>query len=410
MTFPKFGKAFRSEFSFQPNYVPLNHGSYGTYPNAIRPVLRGYQEAAEEHPDRWMRYEQHPILEKNLQLVGKMINADPKDLAFVPNASQAANNVLRSFPFKAGDKVLYYQTGYVNVNKTLEFVRDQYGVELVRVDLHFPMEDDEIIDLTRQAIEREHAKTEEPKIVMAVIDALSSMPAVRLPFERLTRLVQDNGILALVDGAHTLGHIELDMQAMNPDFFFTNCHKWFFVPRGCCILYVAKRTQGYIHPTTITENYKHHTEGSDHSSFALEQIPPTLDTAPYMCIEAVIQYRESLGGEKVINDYCHDLAVKGGALVADMLGTCVLENSAKTVTTNMVNVQLPVRSDINKSDDEIAETYLKKLIYEYNTMASPYKHNGKWWVRLCAQIYLDLDDFETAGKALLAITNDMNKA
>lgn len=107
MTFPKFGKSLRSEFSFHPNYVPLNHGSYGTYPKALKPILQGYQEAAEEHPDRWLRYEQHPVIEKNLKLVGQMINADPKDLAFLSSASQGANNVLRSFPFKKGDKVLY---------------------------------------------------------------------------------------------------------------------------------------------------------------------------------------------------------------------------------------------------------------------------------------------------------------
>lgn len=112
MTVPKFGKAFRSEFSFHPNYVPLNHGSYGTYPKALKPILQGYQEAAEEHPDRWLRYEQHPVLEKNLKLVGQMINADSKDLAFLPSASQGANNVLRSFPFKAGDKILYVSTVY----------------------------------------------------------------------------------------------------------------------------------------------------------------------------------------------------------------------------------------------------------------------------------------------------------
>lgn len=288
-------------------------------------------------------------------------------------------------------------------------MQNQYGVELVRVDLHFPLEDSEIVDITRQAIEREHAKTDEPKIVMAVIDALSSLPGVRLPFERLTKMVQEHGILALIDGAHAIGHIELDMQAIDPDFFFSNCHKWCFTPRGCSILYVPKRNQGYVHPTTITLNYKHHTEGSDHSSFALEHIPPTLDTSPYLCFEAAIQYRESLGGEKAINDYCHDLAVKGGALVAEILGTCVMENSTKTLTANMVNVQVPIKPTTTKSDADIVKTYLQKLIYEHNTMASVYKNNDTWWVRLCGQIYLDLDDFETAGKALLAITNEINK-
>ncbi|KAG1079428.1 hypothetical protein G6F42_023773 [Rhizopus arrhizus] len=107
MTRPKFGKALRSDFSFHPDYTPLNHGSYGTYPKVIKPILRAYQDTAEEHPDRWNRFEQHPVLEKNLKLVGQMINCDHKDLSFLPNASQGANNVLRSFPFKAGDKILY---------------------------------------------------------------------------------------------------------------------------------------------------------------------------------------------------------------------------------------------------------------------------------------------------------------
>ncbi|KAI8636830.1 pyridoxal phosphate-dependent transferase [Parasitella parasitica] len=326
MTIPKFGKSFRSEFSFQAGYTPLNHGSYGTYPNIIKPILRGYQDKAEEHPDRWNRFEQHPLLENNLKLIGQFINCDYTDLAFLPNASQGANNVLRSFPFKSGDKILYYQTGYINVNKTLEFLRDQYSVQLVKIDLNFPLEDAEIVELTKHVIEQEHSKPNEPEIVMAVIDALSSLPGVRLPFERLTKLVQKNNILALIDGAHAMGHIALDMEALDADFFFSNCHKWLYTPRGCSILYVPKRNQGYVHPTTITLNYEHHTK---------EHIPPTLDTSPYLCVEAALKYRESLGGEQAINDYCHGLAVKGGALVADILGTRVLENSTKTLTANM---------------------------------------------------------------------------
>lgn len=291
----------------------------------------------------------------------------------------------------------------------MEFLQNQYNVQLIVVDLHFPLEDAEIVELTQQVIEREHSKPNEPKIVMAVIDALSSLPGVRLPFESLTKLVQENGILALIDGAHAIGHIPLDMQTLDPDFFFSNCHKWLYTPRGCTILYVPKRNQGFVHPTTITLNYKHHTEGSDYSSYASEHIPPTLDTAPYLCVEAALKYRESLGGEQVINDYIHDLAVKGGALVADILGTRVMENSTKTLTANMVNIEVPIKSTTTKSDAEIVKIYLHKLIYEHNTMASVYKNRDTWWVRLCGQIYLDLDDFEIVGKALLAITNEVNK-
>jgi selenocysteine lyase/cysteine desulfurase len=167
----------------------------------------------------------------------------------------------------------------------LEFLKDQYKVELVRVQLNYPLEDEEVVSLTKEAIERENAKGGS-KIVMCVVDALSSLPGVRLPFEAVTKLVQEHGILSLVDGAHAIGQIELNISELDPDFFITNCHKWLYSPRGCAILYVAKRNQGFIHPTTINYAYTFHTESSDTSSFALEHALATVDPAPFLCVGA----------------------------------------------------------------------------------------------------------------------------
>ncbi|KAG1067336.1 hypothetical protein G6F42_026522 [Rhizopus arrhizus] len=176
------------------------------------------------------------------------------------------------------------------------------------------MEDQEILELTKQVIDREHAKSDEPRIKLAVIDAISAAPAVIFPYKEITKLVQENDILAMIDGAHTIGQIEVDIRSFDPDFFFSNCHKWLFVPRGSCVLYVAQRNQGYIHPTTLTFAYKHHPDGSDTSTFKSEFIPPTIDTSNYMCVEEALKYRESLGGEEAIREYTHKIAVQGGAL------------------------------------------------------------------------------------------------
>ncbi|KAL7310471.1 hypothetical protein PS15m_009967 [Mucor circinelloides] len=408
MSNPVFGKALRKDFCFEPGYIPLGHGSFGAIPNVVKQKLREYQDKSEAHPDRWNRFEMIPVIEKNLVLLSKLMNCDSRDINFVSNSSEAASVILRSYPFKAGDKVLCYQTAYVNVNKALEFIRDQYGVQLITIELNYPMEDQEILELTKQVIDREHAKSDEPRIKLAVIDAISAAPAVIFPYKEITKLVQENDILAMIDGAHTIGQIEIDIRSFDPDFFFSNCHKWLFVPRGSCVLYVAQRNQGYIHPTTLTFAYKHHPDGSDTSTFKSEFIPPTIDTSNYMCVEEALKYRESLGGEEAIREYTHKIAVQGGALVAKMLGTQVLENSAKTLTASMVSIELPPFNTTLK-DSEIGPFIMKKLIYEYNTMAPTYKNNGKWYTRLCGQVYVDLDDFEHAGKALLAILGELNK-
>lgn len=400
-----FGKDFRKDFNFAPEYTPINHGSFGTYPAVVKPVLRDFQDQAEAHPDRWHRFEMKPILDRNLKRVADLIHCDSNDLAFVANASNGVNTVLRSFPFQAGDKVLCYQTAYVAVDKTLEFIRDQYKVQLVQVQLNYPLEDEEVIRLTKEAIEREHAK-DEPKIRMCVVDALSSLPGVRLPFEAVTRLVQDHGILSLVDGAHAIGQIDLNISELDPDFFITNLHKWLYAPRGCAILYVAKRNQGYVHPTTINYAYKLHADSAETSTFSLEHALNTVDPSPFLCVGAAMDYRASIGGEEAIRKYTHDVAVKGGALVAEMLGTQVMENSTKTLTVSMVNVEVPAFKT-SKSDAEVAAFFLNKSVYKYHTMFPIYKNNGKWWIRLCGQIYVDLDDFKKAGESILNIVKDI---
>lgn len=64
-----------------------------------------------------------------------------------------------------------------------------------------------------------------------------------------------------------LGQIPLDLQAINPDFFLSNCHKWLYVPRGNCFLYVAKRCQKYVHPLGINSYYKQ----ADHPAYSFDK-------------------------------------------------------------------------------------------------------------------------------------------
>jgi hypothetical protein len=91
-----------------------------------------------------------------------------------------------------------------------------------------------------------------------------------------------------------------------------------------------------------------------------------------------------------------------------MLGTQVMENSTKTLTANMVNIELPAFVS-SKPDSQIPAYYQKKSLYEYSTIFHVYKISNKWWVRLSGQVYLDLDDFKKAGEALLAVTRELNE-
>lgn len=154
------------------------------------------------------------------------------------------------------------------------------------------MEDDEVIRLTKEAIEREHAKDSSKKIRLGFFDAISSLPGVCMPYQALTKLFREYDILSFVDGAHAIGHIELNLAELDPDFFVSNCHKWLFTPRGCAVLYVSKRYQGWIHPTTIYYAYQHHDDPTDGSSFNEEHVPGVVNLSSYLCVgPGILEYK-----------------------------------------------------------------------------------------------------------------------
>ena len=72
----------------------------------------------------------------------------------------------------------------------------------------------------------------------------------------------------------------------------------------------------------------------------------TIDSSPYLCIPTSLKWRDSIGGEAVIREYCQTLAKAAGKYVASALGTEVLDNSTQTLSQCcMTNVRLPISLD-----------------------------------------------------------------
>lgn len=50
---------------------------------------------------------------------------------------------------------------------------------------------------------------------------------------------------------------------------------------------------------------------------------------------SALEFRNWLGGEEKVNAYCHDLALKGGKRLAEVMGTALLDPTGD-ITLNMV--------------------------------------------------------------------------
>lgn len=56
----------------------------------------------------------------------------------------------------------------------------------------------------------------------------------------------------LIDGAHSLGQVKVDLNFLDVDFYVSTCHKWFSNVRGSAILYVRRELQPEIRPLVVS--------------------------------------------------------------------------------------------------------------------------------------------------------------
>ncbi|KAH6974498.1 pyridoxal phosphate-dependent transferase [Ilyonectria sp. MPI-CAGE-AT-0026] len=411
----EFGKSLKEQFLFDPDWRNLNNGSFGAMSRYVREKQLEYQNRAESRPDQYIRYEYPEALDASRTALAGHLNVSPNTVVFAANATTAFNIIIRNISWAADgkDEIITFSTIYGGCNSTVEYVVDTNPglVSSRTILLTYPLEDDKILTLFREAVKLAHAEGKRPRV--AVYDVVSSQPGVRFPFEALTAVCRELGVLSLVDGAQGVGMVELDLAALDADFFLSNCHKWLNTPRGCAFLHVPFRNQGLIRstlptsrgyvPLRVTEKQAPvPAEDAGVKSAWVQSFDfiGTLDNSQPVVVKDALKWREEvLGGEERIRQYLWWLAKEGGKKTAEILGTEVIDNKAGTLTNcAMVNVWLPVKSaDVQ---DGVLAWAQELLVKEYKTFMALSQHNGQWYTRLSAGVYLDLEDFEWAGKVL----------
>lgn len=219
-----FGRPMReTHFLLSPDYNPLNHGSFGTYPKHVQQRLHHVQALSEARPDVFILYNYPRFLDDSRLALAEFMDLPVEELVLVPNASMAINVVLQNLVFERGDVIVHFSTVYGAVEKAVEYLKETTAVGSLNVELEYSVEDDEVVGAFREAIKG--AKVEGKRVRIAVFDTITSMPGVRVPWERLCEVCRQEGVLSLVDAAHGVGYMEMGIKEADPDFLVSNLHK-----------------------------------------------------------------------------------------------------------------------------------------------------------------------------------------
>ena len=122
-----------------------------------------------------------------------------------------------------------------------EQISDRYGVinKMISVPNH-PKSDEEIVSLYENQI------TSKTKLIMVCHQI--NITGQILPVKKICEMAHSHNIDVLVDGAHCVGHIDVDIKDLNCDYYGSSLHKWLATPLGAGLLYVKKEHISKIWP------------------------------------------------------------------------------------------------------------------------------------------------------------------
>ena len=244
-----FGRALRDRFGLRPDAAFLNHGSYGACPSEVLAEQDRVRREMEAHPDGFFRHDIMPRedgsrLRKAAEELAAFVKAGSGHVAFVENATTGTQAVLRSIDFRPGDEILMTSHVYNAVRLQVERRCAETGAKPRMVDIPIPTTADEIVARVRSAAA--------PGVRLAILDHITSPTALVFPLERIIPELRRHGAMVLVDGAHGIGQLDLDLAALDADWYVTNAHKWLYAPRGTALLHAADRVAGITRPNVVS--------------------------------------------------------------------------------------------------------------------------------------------------------------
>lgn len=377
---PAYGRALRELFKLDPTVTFLNHGSFGLTPRSVLAKQQALRDEMEAQPVHFLsRTTLQPRIRAAAMGLATFLGADGRDLAFTDNATTGANAVLRSLHLKAGDEVLITDHTYGAVRNTVRYVCGRSGARIVDVALPFPGAGrDEIIAAVMAAL------TDRTRL--AVLDFVTSGSAIVMPAAELAKACRAAGACVLIDAAHAPGMVDLELRHLGADWVTGNAHKWLFAPKGCAFLWARPDAQGGLHPTVISHGYE--------QGFANEfDWTGTRDPTAWLSIIEALNFYEAMGGPR-LRARNHALAAEAGDMLARHWRTEV--GAPPDLLGSMAAVRLPGRWP---PTTEAARDLHDRLWHTHRIEVPVQPLAGSLWVRISAQIYNEITDFQRLATA-----------
>ncbi|MFN7279453.1 MAG: aminotransferase class V-fold PLP-dependent enzyme [bacterium] len=373
----------RSQFMLRPDIHYLNFGSFGATPIPVFDRYQSWQRLLEAEPVQFIAFDGAGYLATSRKALATYLHVDdPDDLVYVTNPSYAVNTVAASLKLAPCDEVLATDIEYGACDRAWDFHCERHGAVYRKQHIRLPVTDREsfLDDLFAGVNDRTR---------VLFISHLTSATALRLPVEEACKRAKAMGLITFVDGAHAPGHVPLNLNALDADFYTGACHKWMMAPKGCSFLYTQKEMQPLLAPLVVSWGYKAATPS--HSMFLdHHQMNGTRDFSAFLTVPDCIDFMQQYDWEAV-SARCRSMVRENAPRFHELLGTAPISPLNEEWLGQMVSI--PIRTTA-------PEILQRRLFTEYRIEIPVMRQGSDVYLRYSLNGFNTLEDLDALFHAL----------
>ncbi len=223
-------EALRAETRGCRHVNHLNNAGAGLMPDPVVAAIQAHLDLEARIGGYEAEHRRRRAVEKARSAVAGLVGAEPRNIAFMENATAAFNAALSAVRFEPGDLLLTSRVDYTSNQIAYLALQERFGIEVVRAP-----------DLPEGGVDplaaREIIHRRRPKLV-----AMTHVPTNSGLVQQLTPIgaaCRERGIMFLVDACQSVGQLTLDVRALDCDFLSATARKFLRGPRGCGFLYIS---------------------------------------------------------------------------------------------------------------------------------------------------------------------------
>ncbi len=231
-------ETLRAQFPVTRRWAFLDHAAVaplsGPAQQAIVTWAGDMAENGDAFLERWIKR-----IEEVRASAGRLLGANPKDVAFIKNTSEGICFVAEGFPWQPGDNVVTAVEEYpANLYPWMNLAGR--GVETrLAPSRGCRLEIEDIFDLV-------DARTR--VVSLSFVEYASGF---RNDLAAIGERCRQRGIYFFVDAIQGLGALPLDVAKLPIDFLAADGHKWLLGPEGAGLFYIRRELVDLLHPISI---------------------------------------------------------------------------------------------------------------------------------------------------------------